>query len=519
MSMEHASISTTTDENDKRKRLTVMLGKRKGDRERNSEEDRSGDKGRQGTSGLKKGRIVSDSSHEEERVEMEKKSRQMEKEKAEHNRKVLMVKAQERRKEMERQKKLKQKEREEEEADMDIEQRIKNVKESLKVILEAVNRESGGKPCLLRADQNAANNALYKIQEELVNVLMREVRMEKEKSKLELKNIQLEEELKKNRENGKEKEVGKKVGGIVAKQKERRNISSSSEEGEWVETRGRRRRTYAEVSRMNEGERIEGRVVVAGKEGWKTPPLKSQGRSALIVTSEEVKDAVKLAEQLARQVDVNEIGGAPQAVRKIRDGKVVIVPKSFEQQEKIKESLRKVEKVEIRERKPVEPLIMLSGVAKGINDQDLAGKISRGLGEEGLIRLENIKIIKRISCRNNWKENVVFRTDLESFKRIVKKGKIEIDCVLLFAEEYLGITMCYRCCRFGHITKFCNEKEICYKCSGAHDGRDCREGTKKCINCFRMYGRNREHGARDMGCHALREILEKSRLNINYAVR
>lgn len=264
------------------------------------------------------------------------------------------------------------------------------------------------------------------------------------------------------------------------------------------------------------GNRIEGRVVVTGDEGWKTPPSSKREERVMIVSSKQEKDARKLANDLAKSIKVKDIGGPPQGVRIIRDGKVLIYSKDKEQERKIKDNLGKNKDLEVRERKVADPVLVVTGVERGMEDNEFIGKLVRGTEELGNRNLDEFRVIKRITCRNAWKENVVLRVSVNDFKLLVKKRKVEIDCERYHVEEYLGLAMCFKCCRFGHITKYCNNKESCHKCAGDHDGRECEKNERRCVNCWRVFGKNASHSARDQECPAMISILEKSRKRINY---
>ncbi|XP_018577377.1 uncharacterized protein LOC108915741 [Anoplophora glabripennis] len=123
-----------------------------------------------------------------------------------------------------------------------------------------------------------------------------------------------------------------------------------------------------------------------------------------------------------------------------------------------------MDKIEGRESKVAEPLLMISGVMKGLTDQELTEKLLR--------------------------------------------GKVDIDSVLHYVEEYLGLAMCYRCCRFGHIAKHCRAAEVCHRCGGGHDGQNCGQSTRKCINCYKMFGKVREHSAGDSDCPAMKDKIK-----------
>ncbi|KAJ8927235.1 hypothetical protein NQ314_020332 [Rhamnusium bicolor] len=164
----------------------------------------------------------------------------------------------------------------------------------------------------------------------------------------------------------------------------------------------RRRRIYVEVSksqqqvangngrsereRKRSGERIEGRVVVVEEERVEDSTLDTKGREAIIVSRGDETDARKLAEDLAKSIK------------------------------------RKIEKVEVRERKVAEPMLVVSGVEKGMTDEEFLGKLIRGTDVLVDGKVEDFKIVKRVTCRNPWKENVVLRVGLEVFKLLAKRG-------------------------------------------------------------------------------------------------
>ena len=56
--------------------------------------------------------------------------------------------------------------------------------------------------------------------------------------------------------------------------------------------------------------------------------------------------------------------------------------------------------------------------------------------------------------------------------------------------DYIRITRCYKCQRYGHIANNCKEStEICGKCARAHPTNSCNETQKCCINCKRISDR------------------------------
>ena len=65
--------------------------------------------------------------------------------------------------------------------------------------------------------------------------------------------------------------------------------------------------------------------------------------------------------------------------------------------------------------------------------------------------------------------------------------------------------LCYHCLRFGHVRSDCPAKQkgdapICYKCAGNHEGKNCTETTKKCVNCDKTNKQEIDHWATHYLC-------------------
>ncbi|KAJ8969978.1 hypothetical protein NQ317_001894 [Molorchus minor] len=277
--------------------------------------------------------------------------------------------------------------------------------------------------------------------------------------------------------------------------------SSESTDTEWKEIHKRNtRRTYAQISKSGKSnknnintpipgsEKLEGRVVIPGDNGWNTPPPTTNIDNAIIITSKTEHNTRKFANELATSINNKSIEG-PLGVRLIKDGKLMIIPKDQNQYNKIRENLQNLNNIEIREKHKSEPVFIITGIEKGLTNEDFIAKIIRN------------------DCLQNFNSH-----DFQIVKRL-KKGKLDIDCQLHYAEEYLALAICYNCCRFGHVLKYCTEKNVCSNCTENHNARDCKSETLKCINCWRMNGQINHHSASDLTCPPFQSALNKSRKN------
>lgn len=88
------------------------------------------------------------------------------------------------------------------------------------------------------------------------------------------------------------------------------------------------------------------------------------------------------------------------------------------------------------------------------------------------------------------------------FAFLEKEGKVVLDLIEVMVEEKIHVPLCYRCCAFRHVAKYCRAPTaICSECGDEeHERKDCKANTKKCVNCRCFLGKKLEHLAIDVAC-------------------
>nr|CAI5818688.1 unnamed protein product [Callosobruchus analis] len=186
------------------------------------------------------------------------------------------------------------------------------------------------------------------------------------------------------------------------------------------------------------------------------------------------------------------------AVKNTQGGAVIIESEDRDQHKLVLETLKDGGDLKGKGDTLMKPKVRITGVTRGYEEVDIQREIlsqnpnlGDGLGEQD----KHMKLIRRLPCRNIMKENWILDTTPVLFKKMVKQGTITFDPGVVYVEEQRDVAICYRCCKFGHIAKFCKEECFCYLCGKkGHEGSSCVEGTFGCINC--------ESG--EIGAYALR---------------
>ena len=139
--------------------------------------------------------------------------------------------------------------------------------------------------------------------------------------------------------------------------------------------------------------------------------------------------------------------------------------------------------------------------------------------------LEDIK--EELENTNTIKIEQIYR--LQKFDKI-KRGKIDTETIIIeYGQEvafplhtHLGYrkitikqfipypTRCFKCQRFGHVSKNCRSNVKCPICSGPHKFEDCdQKDTKKCCNC------GQDHSAGYKGCAVFLKAKEIKEYSFN----
>lgn len=97
-----------------------------------------------------------------------------------------------------------------------------------------------------------------------------------------------------------------------------------------------------------------------------------------------------------------------------------------------------------------------------------------------------VKVTHVAPNRRNQRSFIAYvQTDGESYRNILKTGKVNIGWDRCAVYDAVDIPMCFNCCGFNHLAKKCDRETVCAKCSGPHHINDCKVETNEeiCVNC------------------------------------
>nr|CAI5820052.1 unnamed protein product [Callosobruchus analis] len=118
--------------------------------------------------------------------------------------------------------------------------------------------------------------------------------------------------------------------------------------------------------------------------------------------------------------------------------------------------------------------------------------------------------------------NVVLECPPSQFKFLLCRGFVYIGWVRCRLEEHLNVVRCFKCAKYGHISKDCrSENAVCHKCSENHETKHCVSNNKCCPNCKFHNLRYKtnwplDHSASSTTCNFYLKKVHTTRLKTSY---
>lgn len=275
-------------------------------------------------------------------------------------------------------------------------------------------------------------------------------------------------------------------------------------------------RTYADATSDSSNKTEQMRQT--GKEVWTTP--KTRNRHETIIRIENLNDSNEALKAIKSKININDVGKTFKNIRHTKNGGIVIESHDRDQQEKLKKAINGVEKIQIKESESEDPMFVVTGIQKGFSNDEFLEELERlnySIVEELKTSVKDkIRVITRRQCRDPNKENWILQAPAQITKWFIKKQTIHFDLLTVYVQEHINLAMCFKCCGFGHVSKYCQGDETCYKCAGTHSAKECKVTEYKCPNCQKLKLSNLNHTARDHQCPVFKRRADRFRNTINY---
>lgn len=218
------------------------------------------------------------------------------------------------------------------------------------------------------------------------------------------------------------------------------------------------------------------------------------------------KNITKIKEDLRNKVSPVEMGVGLQMGRSTKNGGLIISCGDEKNIENVQSEIQSKlgDNYEVDRPKLRNHRIKVVGVnedAANESDEDIVnGIMKQNYLDTGK---NDLKVLRRTKVFNR-RFNLVFEVDSNTYQIFMDKEKMNIGWNRCPVYSDYGIIRCFKCCKYGHLAKDCKETEMCPRCGGAHESKDCKSDEVKCPNCVQS---NNKYGMRLSTDHTAWDIV------------
>lgn len=190
--------------------------------------------------------------------------------------------------------------------------------------------------------------------------------------------------------------------------------------------------------------------------------------------------------------------------------------------DKASEKLKHVENVNVTQVKRLLPKIMICNVHKEEDKSKIVDLLIEW--NEYLQTIDNIKDkISIVFSKPAAGETVHYIMKCNPEVRAIihyHHDKLKLQWGVYDVRDRYHALMCYYCLKYGHKKDKCSamtmgDNPVCYKCAGNHEGYNCHETIRKCINCVKAKRQN-DHSVSSTYCPFFAAELQRIRNNTDH---
>lgn len=249
------------------------------------------------------------------------------------------------------------------------------------------------------------------------------------------------------------------------------------------------------------------------------PSTKSTTKTMLLYPTKENSTSEELKDELMKSVHPRKDRIRICRMSRIRNGGIALELETEAEANIVKNRVANFAKVQ--EPKKRLPKLIIYNVPNEYKEQEVIHDlVSQNLNSEAE-DIENLKNQIKICFKTGPKElpthNLVIELPPKQHKVLRMQGRAYLGWNSTKVADFVSVTRCYKCQKFGHIAKECNSKdEICGHCSKTgHDRRNCplTRIDPICANC--PTNKN-HHDVHSKTCPAFLKEKEKVKQNTQY---
>jgi Zinc knuckle len=236
----------------------------------------------------------------------------------------------------------------------------------------------------------------------------------------------------------------------------------------------------------------------------KLTSTRDRPKTEKLIIKADGKSYSEVLRSIKGSVNIGDIGVTVKSVKKTAKGDVMLELQGGEHQaETFKKAVQgKDQNMQVHIQSN-DVTIHISGIDGDMSNEEIEEELIKSVGNA------NAEDVKVLSSRPNQRGNLNATLSIkkELARDIIERGRVKIGWAQCRVNPHVNITRCYRCLKFGHITKDCTGEDntrICIKCGKEdHRAKDCKN-TSFCLTC-----KKDGHRADQTKCPTYRKLLKE----------
>lgn len=238
--------------------------------------------------------------------------------------------------------------------------------------------------------------------------------------------------------------------------------------------------------RLNEREgKIMEKLKRGNNAGEETYAAKLKAAPPIIIQPKKKQEVKKTKEDLRDKVDPTNLKFT--ALKTNKNGAISIESENIDESKKIKSAIEEKlgKEYDVKAPELKKPKVRVHGMNTKWEEEEIVEKIKvqNDYLKEGFMKCLKIIEVKRA---NQVYYSAIIEMEHDMYEKVIGNGKVNIGWDRCLVYDGTTVKRCYKCLGFNHKSVECRNEEVCSKCLGKHDSRNCqKEQIEKCSNCVK----------------------------------
>lgn len=256
---------------------------------------------------------------------------------------------------------------------------------------------------------------------------------------------------------------------------------------------------------------------------------------SIMVYPKENMNSMQTRSALKSKINFSQLKIGINGVKNLSNGGLMVYTPTEAAANTLQEHLKKEDDLfDVKITRKRDPCVIIYGIEKDVEGIGLveAVRTQNDLATLQENALDSFTVRKIIKSGNEYNYHAVVQVSPETYKELVGKRNVYIGMTRCAIKKFTWVTRCFKCQAYGHTQQNCrNNEEICGKCAGMHQTRECSAKKNCCANCNRhndrlklqraekssnkRLSRDNNHSAFDKACPSFQEsiIITDNRTN------